>query len=785
MTAGPSIHERIHDILSRLTDVTVEKPEIQWNAICPAHDDKRRSLSVGIGDDERLVVHCHAGCKATSVMLALGLPLSTLFAGGDDDRRSSNSKHGNKSKSKPGGGKSSDTLGKIVATYDYRAADGALLFQVVRYDPKNFRQRKPKPGITDPRQNVGGDWAWSVKDEEKVPYRLPEIIAAPPSVPSDPTTFVYIVEGEKDVDRLSSPPFNLIATCNPGGAGKWLATASFTDPFRGRHVVILADNDDVGRQHANDVAGKLTPVAASIRILTPPGVPQKGDVSDWITAGGTVEQLAALIAAAPTYTLTNIKPVEKNDDPHRLARIVIGEFVRVIYWREEFYVMRFESPRRPADRCYVRIEKAKWKATVSQIVKKEFDRICCEAIAAAPGKVHYAEKVTTQLITNVISALQSMVAMSSDVELGSWLDDHGPAEKKRWINLANGIFKVDGLLAGLTSEEYLIHHDHRWFSTTVLPFPFDFEATCPKFFKYLDTSLEGDQERIALLQEWAGYLLTPDTNQQKFLILEGEGANGKSVYLAAMEALLGRENVSHVPLEIFGQRFQLTSTLGKLANVCADCGEIDAVAEGYLKSFTSGDRMQFDRKGLSAIDVTPTARLMIATNNRPRFSDKSSGIWRRMLLVPFTREIPPEERVVGMDKPDWWAAAGELSGIFMWALEGLQRLRADGRFTIPEICRSAVEEYKLDVNPVQEFLKGTYRPASTPEAYVSSESLYSSYREFCKLWGYHPMGERTFGREVRRAFPQAERVKRGSGIERFWVYAWIEKDEENPYAKKF
>jgi len=447
--------------------------------------------------------------------------------------------------------------------------------------------------------------------------------------------------------------------------------------------------------------------------------------------------------------------------------------------------MRFESPRRPADRCYVRIEKAKWKATVSQIVKKEFDRICCEAIAAAPGKVHYAEKVTTQLITNVISALQSMVAMSSDVELGSWLDDHGPAEKKRWINLANGIFKVDGLLAGLTSEEYLIHHDHRWFSTTVLPFPFDFEATCPKFFKYLDTSLEGDQERIALLQEWAGYLLTPDTNQQKFLILEGEGANGKSVYLAAMEALLGRENVSHVPLEIFGQRFQLTSTLGKLANVCADCGEIDAVAEGYLKSFTSGDRMQFDRKGLSAIDVTPTARLMIATNNRPRFSDKSSGIWRRMLLVPFTREIPPEERVVGMDKPDWWAAAGELSGIFMWALEGLQRLRADGRFTIPEICRSAVEEYKLDVNPVQEFLKGTYRPASTPEAYVSSESLYSSYREFCKLWGYHPMGERTFGREVRRAFPQAERVKRGSGIERFWVYAWIEKDEENPYAKKF
>ena len=764
-TAAMTIHERIQDLLARLQDVVVEKEGVQWNALCPAHDDSRRSLSVGIGDDERLILHCHAGCTSAAVMLATGLPLSMLFAGGDSHGHS----HGKSKKSKG--------LGKIVATYDYQSAAGELLYQVVRYEPKDFRQRRPKTPGAIPASDDPAGWTWTVKDEEKVPYRLPSIISAPPGAT------IYIVEGEKDADGLVND-FGRLATSNPGGAGKWLSTANFTDPFRGRHVVILPDNDDVGRQHAHSVATLLHPVAASLKVLALPHIPNKGDFSDWRKSGGTVEQLDALTVATAPWNPSPIKPVEKHDDPHRLARIIIGDFRRVIYWREEFYVMRYESPRRPADRCYVRIEKAKWKATVSQLIKKEFDRLNVEAIAENPGKTHYCEKVTTQLISNVISALQSMTAMSAEVELGSWLDDTGPAVKRRWINLANGIFKVELSLEGRPLEEFLIPHDHRWFSTNVLPFEFDWDAQSPRFFRYLKTSLEDDAERIALLQEWAGYLLTPDTNQQKFLILEGEGANGKSVYLAAMEALLGQANVSHVPLEIFGQRFQLTSTLGKLANVCADCGEIDAVAEGYLKSFTSGDRMQFDRKGLPAIDVTPTARLMIATNNRPRFSDKSSGIWRRMLLIPFTREIPPEERVAGMDKPDWWAEQKELSGIFNWALEGLQRLRSDGRFTIPEICRTAIEEYRLDINPARSFLVDRYRQAATEDQFINVLEVYEAYSKYCEAYGHRRLAAPTFGKEVFRCFPEVTKVKRGSKAERFWAYGRLEPNSEDTLFDK-
>ena len=129
--------------------------------------------------------------------------------------------------------------------------------------------------------------------------------------------------------------------------------------------------------------------------------------------------------------------------------------------------------------------------------------------------------------------------------------------------------------------------------------------------------------------------------------------------------------MANVPLEVFGVRFQLTHTLGKLANFCGDAGEIDKVAEGHVKAFTSGNRMNFDRKGEAPIDATPTARLMVSCNNVPRFSDRTDGIWRRMVLVPFRTKIQPHERIIGMDKREWWEASGELPAIFNWAAAGV------------------------------------------------------------------------------------------------------------------
>lgn len=151
---------------------------------------------------------------------------------------------------------------KIVATYDYADENGEVLFQVCRMEPKTFRQRRPD----------GDGWSWSVKGIRQVPYRLADIW----NLEGHGT--VYVVEGEKDADALAK--LGLVATCNAGGAGKW--SPELVEHFGGLDVVILPDNDEAGRKHAELVASNLYPVAQSVRVLDLPNLPPKGDASDWL-----------------------------------------------------------------------------------------------------------------------------------------------------------------------------------------------------------------------------------------------------------------------------------------------------------------------------------------------------------------------------------------------------------------------------------------------------------------------------------------------------------------------
>ena len=169
---------------------------------------------------------------------------------------------------------------QVIAEYDYRDPDGALLFQVLRYEPKDFRHRQP---------DKKGGWLWNIKGIVPIPYCLPELLRAAHNAP------VFVCEGEKDCDNVHKQ--GLIATTNPGGAGKWLAGMS--QYLRDKEAIILPHHDEAGERHAADVARKLTGVARSIRILRLPGLPPKGDVSDWLSMGGTADELQRLSAQAP------------------------------------------------------------------------------------------------------------------------------------------------------------------------------------------------------------------------------------------------------------------------------------------------------------------------------------------------------------------------------------------------------------------------------------------------------------------------------------------------------
>jgi hypothetical protein len=177
---GDAVH-RLHDALET-ADCRPHRSGDGFAALCPSHDDRKPSLTFAQGR-EGAVVKCQANCSTEDVVAALDMMMGDLF---DESRGNRNGR-------------------EIVATYPYHDERGELLYEVVRFAPKNFRQRRP---------DGAGGWAWSLNGVRRVLYHLPRLLAA-----VERGQIVHVCEGEKDVEALER--IGVVATCNPAGAGKW------------------------------------------------------------------------------------------------------------------------------------------------------------------------------------------------------------------------------------------------------------------------------------------------------------------------------------------------------------------------------------------------------------------------------------------------------------------------------------------------------------------------------------------------------------------------------------
>jgi uncharacterized protein DUF3987 len=238
---------RLDEFLSLLSGV--RKTGSGYMACCPGHDDKEQSLHVHV-DERGIGLKCHAGCYTDSILSVLNLGWSDLFAEPSKRER------------------------QIIAEYDYQDEEGHLLYQVVRFDPKDFRQRKPE----------GTGWAWSLNGVRRVPYLLPEVLKSEGPL--------FIVEGEKDVHTLRVHGFT--ATTNAGGAGKW--DEAWTPYFWGRTIFLVPDTDEPGFDHANRIANLLRDVA-DVRFIRLYGAK---DVTEFFQ-NHNVESFNLLVEDAPRW----------------------------------------------------------------------------------------------------------------------------------------------------------------------------------------------------------------------------------------------------------------------------------------------------------------------------------------------------------------------------------------------------------------------------------------------------------------------------------------------------
>ena len=211
-------------------------------------------------------------------------------------------------------------------------------------------------------------------------------------------------------------------------------------------------------------------------------------------------------------------PPESGVDPYRLARC-FAEKLQVRYWRDEFWVWQ------PTQYRYRRVTEQDLKARVAALLKQEID-------AKSLTQGDHAAHVTVARVNNILGALKGHVLVEGSLEMPLWLKGSGP----QMLAFQNGLLAVDEAL-GDVSTPSLQPHSTDWFNDSVFPFAFDLKAAAPLWESFLDQVLEGDVERIAVIQELFGYCVIPGNSFHKFFLFEGQGANGKSVALKMLESM--------------------------------------------------------------------------------------------------------------------------------------------------------------------------------------------------------------------------------------------------------
>lgn len=272
---------------------------------------------------------------------------------------------------------------------------------------------------------------------------------------------------------------------------------------------------------------------------------------------------------------------------------------------------------------------------------------------------------------------------------------------------------------------------------------------CPRFRKFLDEVMDGDENLIRLLAQIAGYTLMKDCRFEKAFIFQGDGNNGKSVFLSVLRSVLGDANVSNLGMDVLNSQFGSLGIMGKMANF------VEEVKENYFESdifkkITSGNPIGTDRKNRSSIDFTPFAKLLFAVNPFPKIRDSSFALYRRLIIVPWHVKIPKEQVDIKLAQK----LAQEKDGIFEWMLRGLRDLLQNGEFSETPKTRRMLDMFQQQNSPLVEFLRSRYiQVARSPnEPFQASamkiDEMYDHYVEYCHVSGYMRKSRVQFSNEI-------------------------------------
>lgn len=344
-------------------------------------------------------------------------------------------------------------------------------------------------------------------------------------------------------------------------------------------------------------------------------------------------------------------------------------------------------------------------------------------------------------VANVLEAMGAVGQLSRDVDPPSWILHSADAPEV--ISCTNGLLDL--------STRKMIEHTPELFNVVSVPFDYQKDAAEPKaWLAFLKSLWEDDAESIALLQEYVGYVLSGRTDMQKMLFLLGPTRSGKGTIARMVTALIGHGHVAGPTLASLGTNFGLQPLLGKPLAIISDArlgsNPSNVVVERLL-SITGEDMLTVDRKFRDPWSGKLPTRFVILSNELPKFRDSSGAIANRLLILRMTKSfLHREDRTLDA------RLAAELPGILLWALKGLDRLNANGKFTVPKSSEDAVNLMMDLASPMSAFVREccVCKPGLVT---VTRDELFAAWQTWAVDNGHMSGSKSSFGRDLHSVVP--------------------------------
>lgn len=335
------------------------------------------------------------------------------------------------------------------------------------------------------------------------------------------------------------------------------------------------------------------------------------------------------------------------------------------------------------------------------------------------------------------------------------------------ISFNNGCLNFNNVIFD-TETMSIKEHSSDVICTSRIPYDYDPTATCPNFDEFLKYVMNGDINKIKILQEFIGYCLTNHCRYEKALFMVGGGQNGKGTFTNTILNLFGQDNVSAAGLEDIADPCSRAALINKIVNIDT---EVDRRAERFetiFRKIASGEETLYNEKYIQAYSKAVRCKLIFSANKMPRIDESTYGFYRRMLVIPFDVVIPEDRKDVNLKVK----LLSELPGILNWALDGYRRLSEQGKFSTTAYMEKELNKLMVDNNPIAQFIEECLEFRFEGKDFGATKSdTYNSYTFWCNKYGYKPFAHRRFSTEFldlckNNTIPNAR--KSGDKREHYW-----------------